>query len=64
MMFDSHLHFHVIPRYSKTKTFNNNQWKDKSWPYPHDLIAKEVDDDTLFLIKEELRNNIVKYSGQ
>jgi diadenosine tetraphosphate (Ap4A) HIT family hydrolase len=32
MMFDSHLHFHVLPRYSETKTFAGLEWADSGWP--------------------------------
>jgi diadenosine tetraphosphate (Ap4A) HIT family hydrolase len=32
MMVDSHLHFHVIPRYSSVTEFGGITWKDAGWP--------------------------------
>lgn len=32
MMFDGHLHFHVLPRYSEPKTFADMEWVDSGWP--------------------------------
>ena len=32
MMVDRHLHFHVIPRYSSTRTFADIEWPDPAWP--------------------------------
>ncbi|OFX82829.1 MAG: hypothetical protein A2X00_06230 [Bacteroidetes bacterium GWE2_32_14] len=32
MMVDHHVHYHVIPRYSKKKIFANLEWEDNGWP--------------------------------
>lgn len=32
MMVDRHLHFHVIPRYSKAMKFAGLSWPDPAWP--------------------------------
>jgi diadenosine tetraphosphate (Ap4A) HIT family hydrolase len=37
MMVDKHVHFHVIPRYSAPRNFNNVVFKDDAWPKPPDL---------------------------
>ena len=34
MMIDSHVHFHVIPRYSDSIKVNNVFYDDKNWPNP------------------------------
>lgn len=38
MMVDSHVHFHVIPRYKSTITFNNGEYQDVDWPKPPNLL--------------------------
>ena len=37
MMVDPHVHFHVIPRYSETRTWNGIDLSDAGWPGPPDL---------------------------
>lgn len=37
MMVDPHVHFHVIPRYSKVREFISIQTLDTGWPGPPDL---------------------------
>lgn len=37
MMVDPDVHFHVIPRYSKMKTFSNTDFTDHGWPGPPTL---------------------------
>ena len=44
MMVDPHLHFHVIPRYSKATNFDGTMWKDANWPTPPDLGGREISD--------------------
>ena len=34
MMIDKHVHFHVIPRYSKSTIINGITYNDKDWPMP------------------------------
>lgn len=55
MMVDNHVHFHVIPRYSETRIFNEREYIDKDWPKPPILSTShnlKVDD--LISIKDEL----------
>ena len=37
MMVDPHVHFHVLPRYSGSKSFNGLDFSDAGWPGPPDL---------------------------
>jgi diadenosine tetraphosphate (Ap4A) HIT family hydrolase len=37
MMVDTHVHFHVIPRYSRDVEFGGHQWTDSGWPKPPNL---------------------------
>jgi diadenosine tetraphosphate (Ap4A) HIT family hydrolase len=37
MMVDPHVHFHVLPRYSGNRVYNNIAFLDRGWPGPPDL---------------------------
>jgi diadenosine tetraphosphate (Ap4A) HIT family hydrolase len=37
MMVDPHVHFHVIPRYSKPRTWQSLDFPDEGWPGPPHL---------------------------
>ena len=37
MMVDREVHFHVIPRYSGTKTWDDSEFPDRGWPKTPDL---------------------------
>jgi diadenosine tetraphosphate (Ap4A) HIT family hydrolase len=39
MMVDPNVHFHVLPRYRGTRTFNDMLFEDRGWPGPPDLKA-------------------------
>jgi len=39
MMVDPNVHFHVLPRYSALRTFDNIGFEDRGWPGPPDLKA-------------------------
>ncbi|MGH6874560.1 MAG: HIT family protein [Aestuariivirgaceae bacterium] len=39
MMVDPNVHFHVLPRYSGTRTFKGTVFDDRGWPGPPDLKA-------------------------
>ena len=43
MMVDPHVHFHVIPRYSKAISQFGFEWQDSNWPKPPDLAAGTQD---------------------
>ena len=55
MMVDAHLHFHVIPRYSKTIEFAEHEWIDEKWPTPPDLAGREITDAEAAKIIERIR---------
>ncbi|HAG53413.1 MAG TPA: HIT family protein [Alphaproteobacteria bacterium] len=58
MMVDPNVHYHVIPRYSENKTFNNETFKDTGWPkLPEMPFANEILDDSFIKLKELLKNN-------
>lgn len=46
MMVDSHLHYHVIPRYKDKKEFLNKVWNDNNYPTLVDLVGDEVKEET------------------
>ena len=54
MMVDYHVHFHVIPRYSRNIDFAGVTWLDKGWPALPDLSAPEYDIKVLIQVKEKL----------
>ncbi|HEY7765066.1 MAG TPA: HIT family protein [Aestuariivirgaceae bacterium] len=39
MMVDPHVHFHVLPRYSASRQFDDIAFEDRGWPGPPDLKA-------------------------
>lgn len=39
MLVDPHVHMHVLPRYAGERSFDGQQFADKSWPGPADLKA-------------------------
>ena len=39
MMVDPHVHFHVLPRYSGSKSFAGLELNDAGWPGPPDLTS-------------------------
>ena len=47
MMVDPHVHFHVLPRYASSQTYESLTFSDPGWPGPPDLkSATAVPDDT------------------
>jgi len=40
MMVDPHVHFHVLPRYAQTTTFEGISFEDPGWPQQPDLTHK------------------------
>ncbi len=55
MMVDKHVHYHIIPRYSETKTFLGREWKDSGWPAIPNLNAEVEEMSVLLNIKKNLR---------
>lgn len=48
MMVDPDVHFHVVPRYSGTRTFGGREFVDAGWPGPPDLKSHNESDDPIF----------------
>ena len=58
MMVDREVHFHVIPRYSETRTFEGMDFPDRGWPKAPDLgSAIEPSAEQLQRIRERLMIN-------
>jgi diadenosine tetraphosphate (Ap4A) HIT family hydrolase len=59
MMIDPNVHFHVIPRYSDSRTWRGLEFADAGWPGPPDLkTAISLDNEQLAAIASELRDRI------
>lgn len=56
MMVDFHIHYHVIPRYSKDITFADMCFKDLGWPKPPVLDAEIPNMKVLLQIKDYLKS--------
>ena len=57
MMVDHQVHFHVIPRYDKGITYNQQVYLDYDWPNPPTLSNTiNIDDKELFKLKDYLMN--------
>jgi diadenosine tetraphosphate (Ap4A) HIT family hydrolase len=60
MMVDPNVHFHVIPRYSEPRVFDNSAFPDTGWPGPPDLkAAMTLDNNAL----TQLRYVLADYLG-
>ena len=58
MMVDFHIHYHVIPRYSREIEFAGQTFKDMGWPKPPILDAESVGQETLLKIRDYLKSHI------
>ena len=54
MMVDPHLHFHVIPRYAKTRSFGGFEWPDPGWPRRPDVEAGTDDPGAVEAVRRAL----------
>ncbi|RED48124.1 HIT family protein [Aestuariispira insulae] len=61
MMVDSHVHYHVIPRYGGPRIFEGHTWQDGSWPTAPDLGADQAAGrpEILLQLSDHLRENRV-----
>ena len=57
MMVDPHLHFHVLPRYAKTRSFAGFEWPDPGWPKHPDLQRGLDDPLALEAVRRALRTS-------
>ncbi len=48
MMVDPHVHFHVIPRYSRPVRFQSSEYPDPAWPKAPDVSARLAMADEVF----------------
>ncbi|KUM73767.1 HIT family protein [Streptomyces griseorubiginosus] len=57
MMVDTHLHFHVLPRYDTEKQFADLKWVDSNWPTPPALAdnADRAESPALLTIRDALK---------
>lgn len=57
MMVDAHVHFHVIPRYSKPRDAFGIAWEDQGWPALPDLKHEQSGgrDEVLHAVRDALR---------
>ena len=56
MMVDPHVHFHVIPRYSTPRSWQDIEFADAGWPGPPDLkAATALDDQQICGLSQQLR---------
>lgn len=54
MMKDPHVHFHIIPRYSKPVIFDGKEYLDKDWPLKSELANLDISKKELTKIKDKL----------
>lgn len=52
------LHFHGIPRYSKSVKFAGKTWHDKSYGHPPVWMKTETNKDLIVEIKEEILKSL------
>ena len=61
MMVDPNVHFHVIPRYAKSKVFKNTVFNDFGWSGAPELSKYNKISSKLFTdLKEELKKSFIK----
>ena len=57
MMVDREVHFHVIPRYSGSRTWEGIEFPDSGWPGPPQLkLAVELNSPQLTSIRDQLKS--------
>jgi len=56
MMVDREVHFHVIPRYSEARQWNEMEFPDQGWPGPPQLkLAVELTTEQMKALTEQLK---------
>ena len=58
MMFDKHVHYHILPRYENPVDFLEVTWKDENWPGVPKLIGEPLAQERLDEITSFIRKNI------
>lgn len=63
MMVDPDVHFHILPRYSTARLFEQTEFTDPAWPGPPDLgKINDVNDHVQEQIRETLKNTFSSVS--
>jgi len=63
MMVDPDVHFHILPRYSATRIFDQAEFTDPGWPGPPDLgKTNQVGDVVRQTIREALKSEFCRDS--
>ena len=63
MMVDPDVHFHILPRYSATRIFDQAEFTDLGWPGPPDLgKTNQVGDVVRQRIRESLKSEFCRDS--
>ncbi len=58
MMVDPQVHFHVLPRYEHTQSYENHSFTDPGWPGPPNLgHANDISDEAFSALLETLKSN-------
>ena len=60
MMVDPNVHFHLVPRYSKTVLLEDIEYSDPDWPVKTAMQPLELSDSELSLIKAALKEGLEK----
>lgn len=58
MMFDKHVHYHVLPRYEKPVKFLDDIWNDDNWPGIPSLVGDSQSNEELREITAFVKNNL------
>lgn len=56
MMVDPHVHFHVFPRYSEDRRFEETDFSDAGWPGPPDLSSGVSDEAVVASVCDALKS--------
>jgi diadenosine tetraphosphate (Ap4A) HIT family hydrolase len=57
MMVDPHVHFHVIPRYSKPRQWDGTEFPDAGWPGPPQLkLVVELEKRQIQSMRDQLKH--------
>lgn len=62
MMQDTHVHYHVIPRYKNPVTLHGYIWTDENWPSLPLVVGNALEFNDLQKIKSILRGALVERS--
>jgi diadenosine tetraphosphate (Ap4A) HIT family hydrolase len=60
MMVDPHVHFHVLPRYEGSRSWDGVEFLDRGWPGQPDLkSARTLDLDQQARLREEIAHRLI-----